>query len=70
VERSQQMIAPMIAGFGMTDTVKTVDLDCISLSIGVPKYQHDYAISLKIPGISKVLEGVLDATQQPTQPRK
>ena len=61
---SQQMIAPMIAGFGMTDTVKAIDLDCISISIGVPQYQHGFAISLKIPGISKVLGGILDATQK------
>ena len=61
---SQQMIAPMIDGFGMTDTVKAIDLDCISISIGVPQYQHGYAISLKIPGISKVLGGILDATKK------
>ena len=61
---SQQMIAPMIAGFGMTDTVKAIDLDCISISIGVPQYQHGFAISLKIPGISKVLGGILDATKK------
>ena len=63
---SQQMIAPMIDSFGMTETVKVMDLDTISISLGVPKYQHGYAISLKIPGISKVLGGILDA-QQPGQ---
>lgn len=66
---TQQMIAPMIASFGMTDTVKAIDLDCISISIGIPKYQHGFAISLKIPGISKVLAGILDGPQQPGQPQ-
>ncbi len=66
---SQQMIAPMIDSFGMTETVKVMDLDTISISLGVPKYQHGYAISLKIPGISKVLGGILDAASQPRQPQ-
>jgi len=66
----QSMVAPMISGFGMTDTVKVIDLDCISISLGVPQYQHGYAISLKIPGLSKVLSGILDAPQQPQQPPK
>ena len=62
---SQGMIAPMINNFEMKDTVKAIDLDTISISLGVPKYQHGFAISLKIPGISKVLGGILDAAQQP-----
>ena len=66
---SQQMIAPMIDSFGMTETVKVMDLDTISISLGVPKYQHGYAISLKIPGISKVLGGILNAASQPGQPQ-
>ena len=61
---SQEMIAPMINSLQMTDTVKGMDLDTISISLGVPKYQHGYAISLKIPGISQVLGGILDATQK------
>ena len=66
---SQQMIAPMIDSFGMTETVKVMDLDTISISLGVPKYQHGYAISLKIPGISKVIEGILDNAQKQEQPQ-
>ena len=66
---SQGMIAPMINTMQMTDTVKAIDLDTISISIGVPKYQHGYAISLKIPGISKVLGGILDAASQQGQPQ-
>jgi hypothetical protein len=66
---SQQMIAPMIESFGMTETVKVMDLDTISISLGVPKYQHGYAISLKIPGISKVIKGILDNAQKQGQPQ-
>ena len=61
----QQMVAPMIASFGMTDTVKVLDLDSISISIGVPQYENGYAISIKIPGLSQVLGGMLDVPAQP-----
>ena len=50
----QSMLIPMITSFGMIDTVKKLNLDSISISLGVPKYQNGYAISLKIPGLSEV----------------
>ena len=65
MEMGQQMVAPMIESFGMTDTVKVLDLDSISISIGVPQYENGYAISIKIPGLSQVLGGMLDAPAQP-----
>ena len=43
----------------MTETAKVLDLDYISISLGVPKYENGYAISLKLPGLTKVLEKVL-----------
>lgn len=55
----QGMIVPMINSFGMTETAKVLDLDYISISLGVPKYENGYAISLKLPGLTKVLEKVL-----------
>ena len=57
----KEMIVPMIDGFGMIDTVKSLDLDYISISLGVPRYENGYAISLKLPGLTKVLEGILNA---------
>ena len=66
---SQQILA-MAAGMGYADLAKTIDLDTISISLGVPKYQHGYAISLKIPGISKVIEGILDNAQKQEQPKQ
>ena len=59
------MVAPMIATFGMTDTVKSLDLDYVSLSFGVPRYKNGYALSLKIPGLTKLLAQILDAPPQP-----
>ena len=61
----QQMVTPMIDSFGMTETVKALDLDSFSISIGVPQYENGYAISIKIPGLSQVLGGMLDAPAQP-----
>ena len=55
----QGMIVPMIDSFGMTETAKVLDLDYISISLGVPRYENGYAISLKLPGLTKVLEKVL-----------
>ena len=55
----QELIVPMINSFGMVDTAKVLDLDYISISLGVPKYENGYAISLKLPGLTKVLEKVL-----------
>ena len=60
----QGMIIPMISGFQMIDTVKVLDLDYISISLGVPKYENGYAISLKLPGLTKVLEGILNAQEK------
>ena len=55
----QGFIVPMIENFGMTDTAKVLDLDYISISLGVPRYENGYAISLKLPGLTQVLEKVL-----------
>ena len=38
----------------MIDTVKAINLDSISISLGIPKYKTGYAISFKLPGLSKV----------------
>jgi hypothetical protein len=57
----QGMVVPMINSFGMTETAKVLDLDTISISLGVPQYENGYAISLKLPGLTKVLETILNA---------
>ena len=61
-----QMVAPIITQMGFADKIKVLDLDSISISFGVPKYHNGYAISIKIPGLSSVLGGMLDqVTGQP-----
>ena len=56
----QGLIVPMVFNFQMVDTVKSIDLDTISISLGVPKHQNGCAISIKIPGLTQVLDGILE----------
>ena len=56
----KQFIVPFISGLGMKDAVKATDLDKISISLSVPKYKNGLALSLKIPGLSKVLDEMLE----------
>lgn len=64
----QGLILPMINDFGMIDTVKCLDLDSISISLGVPKFQCGYAISLKIPGLTQLFDSLLNGP--PSQQQK
>ena len=45
------------AGFGTA--LKALNLDCISIAYGVPKYQNGHALILKLPGLTHVLEELL-----------
>ena len=56
----KNLIVPIISTFGLKDTVKATDLDKISISLSVPKYKNGLALSLKIPGLSKVLDEMLE----------
>ena len=60
----QVMVVPMLTQFGMADTAKILDLDYITISLGVPSYENGYAISLKLPGLTKVLTGILNTPAQ------
>ena len=55
------MCKPVIEQFGLVDIVKAIDFDYISLSLSIPKYQNGYIIILKIPGITKVINDILDS---------
>lgn len=59
-----QMIPGMLESFGIKDIVKALDLDSISISLGVPNYQNGYAITIKAPGVTKVLGQILDGAPQ------
>ena len=56
----KQMIVPMISNFALEEKVKAIDLDKISISLSVPNYKNGLALSLKIPGLSKVLDEMLE----------
>lgn len=68
----QGMFIPMMMQFGIIDTIKGINLDAISISLGVPKHKNGYAISLKFPGLTKLVETVLNSPPQmpPQQPKK
>ena len=55
----QQMVKPAVDGMGLTATLKSLNLDTISIAAGVPKYQNGFALVLTLPGLSKVLEELL-----------
>ena len=63
-----QVVIPMINNFGIP--VKVLNLDSISISIGVPKYQNGYAISIKVPGLTQVFGQMLTAPQPGQPPKK
>ena len=64
----KEMLVPMLTGFGMADTAKVLNLDLITISLGVPSYKNGYAISLKLPGLTQVFADILNAPpQQPAQ---
>ena len=53
------MVKPAIEGMGFTATLKSLNLDTISIAAGIPKYQNGFAFVLKLPGVSSVLEELL-----------
>lgn len=55
----QQMVKPAVEGMGFTATLKSLNLDTISIAAGIPKYQNGFAFVLKLPGVSSVLEELL-----------
>ena len=63
----QGFIIPMLTQFGVADTIKAIDLDSISISLGVPTYKTGYAISIKLPGLSKVFGDMLAMPPQDPQ---
>ena len=46
--------------FEMVGAVKSIDFDCITIILGLPKYQIGLAASLNFPGLTQVLGGLLD----------
>ena len=50
---------PMIEQFGALDVLKGTNLDFISISASIPKYQNGVAFEIRLPGLSKVINELL-----------
>ena len=55
----QNMLKPTIEGLGFATALKALNLDCIAIAGGIPKYQNGFALVLKLPGLTHVLEEIL-----------
>ena len=55
----QNMIKPMFEGMGFGGAVKAINLDSFTCAGGFPKYGSGIAVSLKLPGLTHVLEELL-----------
>lgn len=56
----KQLLIPIICQFGLMDSVKAINIDCISLSLSFPKYKNGYNLLIKIPGLTKILNRFID----------
>ena len=54
-----QMVKPMLQNFGAVEPLKSTNIDVLSVSVGIPKYQNGFAVVVKIPGLSKVVGDLL-----------
>ena len=57
---SIKILIPFIISFGLMDSVKAINIDCISLSLSFPKYKNGYNLLIKIPGLTKILNSFID----------
>ena len=56
----KQLLIPNICLFGLMDSVKAINIDCISLSLSFPKYKNGYNLLIKIPELTKILNCFID----------
>ena len=54
-----QMVKPSLEAFGAVEPLKSTNIDVLSVSVGVPKYQNGFAVVIKVPGLSKVVGDLL-----------
>ena len=57
---TKQLLIPNIILLGLMNLVKAINIDCISLSLGFPKYKNGYNLLIKIPGLTKILNRFID----------
>ena len=58
-QTSTNLAKPAIEGMGFGGALKALNLDCLSIAAGVPKYCNGYALVIKVPGLTKVVEEIL-----------
>ena len=56
----QTLIIPMIKIFGLVDVFRATVFDSIYITLGIPKYQNGYKISIKLPGITNVIDNLME----------
>ena len=56
----QTLIIPIIKGFGLVDVFRATIFDSIYITLGIPKYQNGYKISIKLPGITNVIDNLME----------
>ena len=44
---------PLMEGMGFRDLFKLINFDCISLSLGIPKYENGLSLVIKMPGLNQ-----------------
>ena len=44
---------PIMEGMGFRDLFKLINFDCISLSLGIPKYENGLSLVIKMPGLNQ-----------------
>jgi len=57
---TQSIIIPMIKNFGLVDVFRATVFDSIYIALGIPKYQNGYKISIKLPGITNVIDNLME----------
>ena len=49
----QNMLKPLLEQYQLTDAVKAVNIDEITLAVGCPKYENGLIHTIHLPGFSK-----------------
>ena len=57
---TRSIIIPMIKYFGLVDVFRATVFDSIYITLGIPKYQNGYKISIKLPGITNVIDNLME----------
>ena len=57
---TRSIIIPMIKNFGLVDVIRATVFDSIYIALGIPKYQNGYKISIKLPGITNVIDNLME----------